>query len=77
MNPSISPTPCNGDSDEAMALDNSVDSTLEVDDKSSNAAVVVHSPGRLLINCIMHGFTGYGVVAFALTVNWYVNGKGK
>jgi hypothetical protein len=75
MNPSISPTPSNGSSDEAAALDNPVDSTLVVDDQSSS--VLVHSPGRLVLNCIMHGFTGYGVMAFFLTVNWYVNGKGK
>jgi hypothetical protein len=75
VHPSISPTPSNGSSDEAATLDNPVDSTLVVDDRPSS--VLVNSPGRLVLNCIMHGFTGYGVVAFFLTANWYMNVKGK
>jgi hypothetical protein len=73
LNPSISPVLSNGDTDAAVALDNSLTSTFGVDHTSSN----VDPPGRFVLNCIKHGFTGYGVVAFCLTVNWYLNGKGK
>jgi hypothetical protein len=58
----IFPMPSNGNSNEAVALDHSLASTLEVDDNSSSVAM--HSPGRLVLNCIMHDFTGYGIVCF-------------
>jgi hypothetical protein len=83
VNSSISGS--NGEDNEAAAFDDALPWTLGVGDKSSNVAVVIV---RLVVNCIIPlvrlvhsfiilGFTAYGVVAFVLTVNWYLNLKGK
>jgi hypothetical protein len=75
----------NGEGNEAAAFDDALPWTLGVGDTSSNVAVVIV---RLVVNCIIHlvrlafnfvilGFTAYGVVAFVLTVNWYLNVEGK